>query len=63
MDYYVIGMYTKVLKIQVQRTTVSPRQPWYCNECSYQIEESPGDDDAIVNVQKEHQSHRSVTNT
>ena len=45
------------------RTASVPRQIRNCNEGGDQVEDGPGDDDAVVDVQEENDNHRRDSDT
>ena len=44
-------------------TAGCPRKIWYNRVCGKEVEESPGDDHAVVDVEETHHRHRGNSNT
>ena len=44
-------------------TAGCPRKIWYNGVCGKEVEESPGDDHAVVDVEETHHRHRGNSNT
>ena len=44
-------------------TAIAPRKFWNVRKGHDEVVEGPGDDDAVVDVQPEHDRHRCVANT
>ena len=41
-------------------TAGAPRKVWNGDEAVDEIEQGPGDDDAVINVQEKHDSHGGI---
>ena len=44
-------------------TAGCPRKIWYNGVCGKEVEESPGDDHTVVDVEETHHRHRGNSNT